>query len=172
MRRAWHGDGDGVRAHHRLLTERRHDEGLGVRHGDAQQALIGSHLGIITGDAVVVGVADDNDADAGLLRLVNGHLHGGNRDGLADGIMRVDHGGDGRFADDLTLRAALDAADLQRMRIKLHALHAVGLDAHAVRCQQHVGNVLTVGAAVAIAGKNFHGQVPETLIIKITVSHS
>ena len=69
-------------------------------------------------------------------------------------------------------RAALDAANLQRMRIKLHALHAVGLDSHAVRCQQHVGNVLTVGAAVAIAGKNFHGQVPETLIIKITVSHS
>ena len=91
----------------------------------------------------MVGVADDNDADAGLLRLVNGHLHGGDRDGLADGIMRVDNGGDGRFADDLTLRAALDAA-----------------------------NVLTVGAAVAIAGKNFHGQVPETLIIKITVSHS
>ena len=54
--------------------------------------------------------------------------------------MRVDHGGNGRFVDDLRLGVNVDHALFNALVIAHQALHAVALDAVQVRQQQHVAD--------------------------------
>ncbi len=69
------GAGDGVGAQHSLAAEGGNHDGLGVGAAEAHQAFLAGHLGVVAGDAVVVGITDGNDADTGNLCLGNGHFH-------------------------------------------------------------------------------------------------
>ena len=165
MRVGGDGHGDGVRAEHRLAGVGRDDERLGICHGHAHEALLGSHHGIVTGNTEMVGVTDADHADAVLFCLVDGKLHALDTGKLAHAVVRVDDSHAQAVLYDLGLCIDLDAADIDAERIKGQAVDAVGLDAKAVGGQDDVSDLLAVFPAEAVADEHFHGQLIELFII-------
>ena len=144
IRLSGHRAGDGVGAEHGKAAVRRHHDGLAVRAAEADKPFTASHLRVIACDAVMVGIADGDDANAALLCLFNGERHGLVTDKLAHTVMSVDHGGDRRFKDHLWLGVDMDHTLFDALVITYHTLHTVTLNSIKIRHQKHIFNVLAL----------------------------
>ena len=111
--------------------------GVGARHAD--HAGVGRHRGPVTRDAVVGRVSDSHHRQAKILCLFDGHLHGPMAGHHAHAVIGIQHGGGGRFLQDIdpgdrVLNARLDAVYIDG----LEAVAAVAFNAPAVAFQQYI----------------------------------
>ena len=163
-----HAEGQRVRSEHVLDAEGRGDGRTGVRARDTDHAVLDGHQGVVAGDAVVGGVADDRHAHAVFAGVVDGVLHGLLGGDHAHAVMRVDDGGRRRLLDEFDggLRvedAVADAVDVDGFQ----AADTVGVDAALVGGDQNVRADLRVFERHAGADQRIAHEVFKCLEIKI-----
>ena len=166
------GAGDGVAAQHGLAAVGGHHDGLAVGAGEAHEALLAGHLGVVARDAEVVGIAHGDNAHAGGFRLFNGHFHGLVAHQLAHGVMGVDDSGDGSLKDHLGLGVNVNHTLFDALVVAHHPLHTVGLDAVQVRGQQHILNDVGFRFRKAELGERVHAQPVQGFIGPVLICHS
>ena len=172
IRLSGHRAGDGVGAEHGKAAVRRHHDGLAVRAAEADKPFTASHLRVIACDAVMVGIADGDDANAALLCLFNGERHGLVTDKLAHTVMSVDHGGDRRFKDHLWLGVDMDHTLFDALVITYHTLHTVTLDAIKVARKQDVLNNVGFCFGETELFKRLHAERMERFIFPMLIAHN
>ena len=91
------GDGYRVRSEVALGAAGRADAADGVGHRHSDESFFRHHFAPVSREAVVVGLADRRDADAGLFRLFDGLFNGVVRYAVADAGMSVKHERNGRL---------------------------------------------------------------------------
>ena len=163
--------GDGVGAQHGLPGEGGNHDGFGIGAGEAHEAFLAGHLGIVTRDAVVVGVPDGDDAHASGLGLLDGHFHGAVGNQLTHGFMSVDDGGDGRLEHHFGLGMDVDHAFFDALVVAHHPLHTVGLDAVQIGGQQNVLDNIRLGFGEAELLERFHAQTVQGVIGPMLICH-
>ena len=163
--------GDGVGAQHGLPGKGGNHDGFAVGAGETHQPFLAGHLGIVTGDAVVVGVPDGDDAHASRLGLLDGHFHGLMGNQLSHGLMGVDDGGDGRLEHHFGLGMDVDHAFFDALVVADHPLHTVGLDAVQVGSQQNVLNDIGLRFGEAELLERFHAQPVQGVIGPVLICH-
>ena len=134
-----HAEGQRVRSEHVLDTEGRGDGRTGVRARDTDHAVLDGHQGVVAGDAVMGGVADDRHAHAVFAGVVDGVLHGLLGSNHTHAVMSVDNGGRRRLLDEFngslriqdTIANAVDVDGFQ-------AANTVGVDTALIGGDQNV----------------------------------
>ena len=130
------------------------------------------HTGVVTGNAVVVGIADSHDADAALLCLVDGHFHSLHTEYLAHGIVAFNGGGQGSFLDNLRFGLQLYIAFRYLMVIADQTLNAMGFNAAEVCVQQNIGDLGTFFFCKAVTLKYFDTEKTGFFIRNMMILHN
>ena len=167
-----HAQGQGAGAQHGGLAEGGDGDGLGVGGRGTQQIFIRRHLGVVTGDAVVVAVADGDSAEAVLFGLGDSQLHSHGGSGLAHGLGTVDDGGELGLKDDLRLCGGIHQLLHQRSVVADHPLYAVGLDAVEVGGEDDVHDPAAFFFVEAVLLEHVLTEAPGGRNGKISVTHN
>ena len=160
-------DGDGVRAQPLFHAAERRDERAGIRHREADHAALFGHHGVIARSAVVAAVAQADVADAELLRLFNGKLHGLRRCDLAKPVVCIDERGRAVISDDLRHGSRVAQAGDELFRVERDARQAVGRDAADLGVDQIVGDHARVCPADVVIAEQIDHVLPDAFRLDI-----
>ena len=153
-------DGQGVGTEHTLNAEGGSDGGTGVCTGHTDAAFLASHAGIVAGNTVVAGIADNDHAHAVFLGLVDSHSHRLVSDDLTHTVMTVNDGGGGGLFDDLKVGYGVLDTCFDAVKVDgFEAVYTVGLNAALVAFKQNIRAYFRVLTRDAVANKAVYDEI-------------
>ena len=142
----------------RLLPARHGHAWLNVAHGHPEHAVLGDHVGVVAGRAVVARATDADVGHAGLPRLGDGDLHRPAGDRRRHAVLGVDDRPRGSLGDDLFLRVGHQAAAAGVLHQPTDLPRAVGEGAPGVGGDEHAGRKLRVRLAESRPAHRFDAE--------------
>src|SRR6267378_8358554 len=138
------GDSNRVSAQHAFRAPQRRHQFGGIGHRPANHVALQGLQHVVTGDTVVIGIADADPAGTGLF----GHVHCNficlRANDQAQTIVAIDGGSAQRRAQNLDLRRRINQTFAEQIKVTRKTRHAMRIDTAQVSRSEHVGSLLRV----------------------------